>query len=1040
MKKTLLILLIFYAQVIFSQKLRITEPNGGDVFYSNKDNVISWIGASERDTVSLDYSMDKGKNWINITNVATGLKYIWSKAPDTIKNQCIIRVKNNSASNMITYVGGHSGYTYDHKFSPDGTKFLTSRGYSDNDDKLAILWDSQNGTILNYFPYEKYGRILNTSWKVDGSKILILSSQRISIWDSQKFILIDSINTFYQDTSHIHFSDSLFYDASWSPDGKEIAIYCNKSLYIIEDGTKKLLFDFKLDSSIKYYPIIKWSSYSDKITLFNNQYFVIWDLNQNTKVNFNIKNNLYDFNSNMTKFVTYIYDSIPIVWDAVSGKKLIVFDNFKTKIDKIIFSGDGQFIATKEFKGDLEYNKFFDTSISIWDANSGKLLNVIKDTFKTQIDFCWDNQLSQIVSLSTNNLIWSDALNGQNKYIKKLDSNYLYNKFILQKSKVLLLSDYSHMLIFDKIQNTTINCGSKSNQINGSQSNLIYYNIWSPDGNKVATNGLIDDKLVIWDVNTGLKIKEFENLQIGLNFSWNLDGTKLAFIKSNCELVIWDLIEDKTIIKYKFTAKDSYSSYVSWIYDNSLIVTINEDNGSYGLMSIYFINILSNKEPQLLFRSNNINNRSQIFIKFSEDKSIFVFSSYDGDNSSAIFRESETGNIMYQIPYIPIFEIFGWSFNSTYFTSFDDNYKNININESKFGKVIFQIPNDFINNNFKVQKSWSPTNNKLAVLKNDSTFLIWDSSKFDVLDTISTQNNKINYWKWSPDGTKIALTTLDSSLMILDVIKKEMKFLSSSFDINIVGSNWNWNLDGSKIAATTLDNSLILIDVLKNEIKNKTTITQDTIYGISWSPDQNNVITSGFKFKTYLFDAINGNLINKFHERYKWFDSVFSWNSTGNKIISFDIINNRFSWQNTSTNNLLNCDYFNLNINTKFKILVGNPNLFPYDGGSILKIYDFNKLNFDNDESDNVFSIIKDPSSINEQVTTVTSPFSPNPVKDKLFIKTTEFDFDDKIQILDLKGRKIIETELKESIDVSSLSKGIYFFKIGNKEWKFVKE
>ena len=130
MKKTLLILLIFYAQVIFSQKLRITEPNGGDVFYSNKDNVISWIGASERDTVSLDYSMDKGKNWINITNVATGLKYIWSKAPDTIKNQCIIRVKNNSASNMITYVGGHSGYTYDHKFSPDGTKFLTSRGYS----------------------------------------------------------------------------------------------------------------------------------------------------------------------------------------------------------------------------------------------------------------------------------------------------------------------------------------------------------------------------------------------------------------------------------------------------------------------------------------------------------------------------------------------------------------------------------------------------------------------------------------------------------------------------------------------------------------------------------------------------------------------------------------------------------------------------------------------------------------------------------------------------------------------------------------------
>jgi PKD repeat protein len=71
---------------------------------------------------------------------------------------------------------------------------------------------------------------------------------------------------------------------------------------------------------------------------------------------------------------------------------------------------------------------------------------------------------------------------------------------------------------------------------------------------------------------------------------------------------------------------------------------------------------------------------------------------------------------------------------------------------------------------------------------------------------------------------------------------------------------------------------------------------------------------------------------------------------------------------------------------------------------------------------------------------TETPPFSPNPVKDKLFIQISEFNEVDKIQILDIKGRKLIETELKESIEVSSLPKGIYFLKIGDKEWKFVKE
>ncbi len=67
-------------------------------------------------------------------------------------------------------------------------------------------------------------------------------------------------------------------------------------------------------------------------------------------------------------------------------------------------------------------------------------------------------------------------------------------------------------------------------------------------------------------------------------------------------------------------------------------------------------------------------------------------------------------------------------------------------------------------------------------------------------------------------------------------------------------------------------------------------------------------------------------------------------------------------------------------------------------------------------------------------------PFSPNPVKDKLHLKTNEFNDSELIQILDMNGRKILETELKETIDVSNLTKGVYFLKIGNKEWKFLKE
>jgi hypothetical protein len=36
-------------------------------------------------------------------------------------------------------------------------------------------------------------------------------------------------------------------------------------------------------------------------------------------------------------------------------------------------------------------------------------------------------------------------------------------------------------------------------------------------------------------------------------------------------------------------------------------------------------------------------------------------------------------------------------------------------------------------------------------------------------------------------------------------------------------------------------------------------------------------------------------------------------------------------------------------------------------------------------------------------------------------------------------GNIVIETDLKNSIDVSGLTKGIYFIKIGNQYFKFIK-
>ncbi len=65
----------------------------------------------------------------------------------------------------------------------------------------------------------------------------------------------------------------------------------------------------------------------------------------------------------------------------------------------------------------------------------------------------------------------------------------------------------------------------------------------------------------------------------------------------------------------------------------------------------------------------------------------------------------------------------------------------------------------------------------------------------------------------------------------------------------------------------------------------------------------------------------------------------------------------------------------------------------------------------------------------------------PNPVKEILEIRNQKSDFEQPVMVFDLAGRKIFEQKLSQNrIDVSELTNGIYFLKIGSAVKKFVKE
>ncbi len=71
--------------------LKLDAPNGGEEFVVGGDTVIRWSGVPKSDTVTLEYSTDRGGTWKNITDSATGGVYVWH-LPKSPSAECLVRV------------------------------------------------------------------------------------------------------------------------------------------------------------------------------------------------------------------------------------------------------------------------------------------------------------------------------------------------------------------------------------------------------------------------------------------------------------------------------------------------------------------------------------------------------------------------------------------------------------------------------------------------------------------------------------------------------------------------------------------------------------------------------------------------------------------------------------------------------------------------------------------------------------------------------------------------------------------------------------
>ncbi|MCL5991444.1 MAG: choice-of-anchor D domain-containing protein [Bacteroidetes bacterium] len=310
---------IFYDTTV-NKVFKLTKPNGGESFVQGSDTTITWEGVLPGDSLTIDFSIDKGINWKNLTNGASNLKYKWNNIPSPISKQCIMKVKSKEIpiayGSLIHTFRGHNGFVSSVAFSPDGTKLA-----SGSNDETVKLWDI-----------------------ITGDQVKSLTGHT----DVIRCVAYSPDNTMFASASEYYDKTIKLWDVNSGSEIKTLIGHTETIYSIAFSPNSTFLASGSEDRTIKLWNLTT----GDVIKSFSGQAEGITSI---------------AYSPDGTKLVSGSFDHTIKIWDINSGNLINTFLGHLVVVGSVIFSADGKLLASCSG----------DSTIKIWDFNSGTIIKTL---------------------------------------------------------------------------------------------------------------------------------------------------------------------------------------------------------------------------------------------------------------------------------------------------------------------------------------------------------------------------------------------------------------------------------------------------------------------------------------------------------------------------------------------------------------------------------------------------------------------------------------------------------------------------------------
>ncbi len=342
--------------------LKLTHPNGGEVFVAGSDTIITWDGILPEETVQIEFSSDNGLNWDTLSNNSYSLKEIWNKIDKVSSDECLVKVKQfgdtSLAESETITLEGHFDPVYSVCYSPDGS--MIASGSSDGTIKI---WNMETGSEIRTIEAHYYD-VNSLCYSTDGSRLASGSGDgRIKIWDPYTGTMIKMFPLQSGGVKAI----------CYSPDGKQIASgNDDNEIKILDSETGDEIRVIEGENynygifSICYSPDGKRISSGGE-----DKKVRIWDVNTSEEIN------TFHGHSGFVKSVSYNPDGSRIasssndrtinIYDANTGVILKTLSGHSSYVQSVSYSPDGSRIASGGY----------DDLIRLWESNSGEEIKTL---------------------------------------------------------------------------------------------------------------------------------------------------------------------------------------------------------------------------------------------------------------------------------------------------------------------------------------------------------------------------------------------------------------------------------------------------------------------------------------------------------------------------------------------------------------------------------------------------------------------------------------------------------------------------------------